>query len=208
MNLNCFAIGMVGRKLPATMLSRSIFIEMRRRKADEPIEKFKHEDDNELADLRSRLLRWSMDNVEALRNVVPSMPDGFSNRCADNWCLQFAIADLAGADWGAKARAAALKIEGKSDSRTTSARALATTKLVLDAVEGDAISSDDLIQKMAADPDSEWAGWGKSGKPISQKQLANLLKRYGIVPEKARIDGRQVRGYVRAHFIEAWERWL
>ena len=61
---------------------------------------------------------------------------------------------------------------------------------------------------MAASPDSEWAEWGKSGKPITQKQLANLLKRYGIFPEQVRIDGQQVRGYRRVAFIEAWERYL
>lgn len=68
--------------------------------------------------------------------------------------------------------------------------------------------SADLIQRMTADPDSEWVEWGKTGKPISQKQLANLLKRYGIAPGQVRINGVQGRGYLRAHFIEAWERWL
>ena len=46
------------------------------------------------------------------------MPDELQNRRADNWLLQLAIADLAGLDWGDKARAAAIKIEGKADSRT------------------------------------------------------------------------------------------
>ena len=36
------AIGMVGRKLPPATLSRCIFIELRRRKKDEHVEKFKH----------------------------------------------------------------------------------------------------------------------------------------------------------------------
>ena len=46
---------MVGRKLPPTTLSRCIFVELRRRKKSETIEKFKHEDDSELAGLRCRL---------------------------------------------------------------------------------------------------------------------------------------------------------
>ena len=36
------AIGMVGRKLPPATLSRCIFVELRRRKKDEHVEKFKH----------------------------------------------------------------------------------------------------------------------------------------------------------------------
>src|SRR5262249_11101064 len=118
-------LGLVGRKLPATTLSRCNFIEVRRRKKDEPIEKFQHQDDKELADLRSRLLRWSLDNAETLRNVSPSMPDTFDNRRADNWRLQFAIADLAGDDWGEQARAAAVKIERSSDTTTDGVRLLA-----------------------------------------------------------------------------------
>src|SRR5262249_40560509 len=50
-------IGMIGRKLPPATLSRCIIIELRRRKKDEQVEKFKHQDDAELADLRSRLRR-------------------------------------------------------------------------------------------------------------------------------------------------------
>jgi Protein of unknown function (DUF3631)/Zinc-binding domain of primase-helicase len=127
------AIGMVGRKLPPATLSRCIFIELRRRKDDEHIEKFKHEDDNELADLRRRLRRWSIDNADVLRNTTPFMPDELKNRRADNWHLQLAIADLAREDWGDKARAAAIKIEGKADNRTIGVRLLADIKALFDA---------------------------------------------------------------------------
>ena len=205
------AIGMVGRKLKPATLSRCIFIDLRRRKKDEHVEKFKHEDDSELADLRCRLRRWAIDNQDTLRDAKPSMPEELQNRRADNWQLQLAIADLcSGAeDFGDKARAAAIRIETGSDSRTANARVLAATKTVFESIEDDAISSEDLIQKITADPDSEWAEW-KAGKPITQMQLARLLKPYGIAPQQVRISGRQrqVRGYLRAHFIEAWERYV
>ena len=51
------AVGMIGRKLPAATLSRCIFIELRRRKSSERIERFLHTDDGELAQSRSRLAR-------------------------------------------------------------------------------------------------------------------------------------------------------
>ena len=98
------AIGMCGRKLPPATLSRCIFVELRRRKKDETIERFKHQDDGELADLRRRLCRWAMDNDDVLRNATPSMPDELKNRRADNWRLQLAIADLAREDWGDRAQ--------------------------------------------------------------------------------------------------------
>lgn len=137
------------------------------------------------------------------------MPDELQNRRHDNWRLMIRISDLCSGveDFGDKARAAAIKIEGKADSRTASARALAACKTVFESVKDDAIGSEELIEKITADPNSEWAEW-KAGKPITQMQLARLLKPYGISPEPVRIGTRQVRGYLRAHFIEAWERYL
>ena len=65
-------IGMVGRKLPPATLSRCIFIEMRRRKKEELVEKFKHQDDSEIADLRRRLRAglWTMRTPYGM----PSLP--------------------------------------------------------------------------------------------------------------------------------------
>jgi len=87
-------IGMVGRKLPPTTLSRCIFIELRRRRKDEHAEKFNHVDDSGLADLRRRLRRWAIENEDALRDAKPTMPDALQNRRADNWSLLIAISDL------------------------------------------------------------------------------------------------------------------
>src|SRR5262249_32873362 len=106
------AIGMVGRKLPPATLSRCIFVELRRRKKGEAVEKFKHKDDDGLADLRARLRRWSLDNVDTLLDAKPKMPDELQNRRADNWSLLLAIADLCSGveDFADKARLAAIRI--------------------------------------------------------------------------------------------------
>jgi putative DNA primase/helicase len=206
------AIGMIGRKMPATTSGRCITAEVRRRTKSERIVKFKHEDDAELADLRGRLRRWSMDNEEALRNAGPSMPDGFENRRADNWRLQFAIADLCSGveDWGDKARAAAVKIEAGNDSSTATVRLLAAIKTIFDSNDDDAIGSQDLCTKLAADG-SEWAEWGKARQPITQNQLARMLKEHRIYPDQVRPKahwGKQVRGYARSWFEDAWSRYL
>jgi hypothetical protein len=205
-------IGMIGRKMPPQTASRCLFAELRRRKKGEQIDEFKHEDDSELGDLRRRLRRWSMDNVDTLRAAKPSMPE-FLNRRADNWRLLFAIADLCVGpeDWGERARTAAGKIESGADSRTASTLALAAIKAIFDSSGNDAIGSEDLCAKLAADPNSEWAEWGKSCKPITQNQLARLLKGHGIRPDQVRpeaLGGKQIRGYQRAMFEDAWARYL
>jgi putative DNA primase/helicase len=203
------AIGMNGRRLPPPTLSRCNFVEMRRRKKDEQVAKFEHQDDSGLAELRSRARRWAIDNEETLRNSRPSIPEELQNRRADNWRLQLAIADLCdGAEgYGERARAAAVRIEGKTDNSTKSVRALVAIKAIFQEVGSDAISSEDLISKMTRDEDSDWADWYR-GKPITQAQLARLLKSYQIIPEQIRIgDNKQKRGYLRVRFLEAWERY-
>jgi len=212
-------IGMIGRKLPPATLSRCIVIEMRRRKKDEQIERFKHVDDAELADLRSRLRRWSMDNEEALRaaTATVSMPDGFENRRGDNWRIEFAIADLAGEDWGDQARAAAVKIEADSDTSTIGVRLLADIKRIFDEEGCDCMLSAVLAERLKADPEQPWAEW-KRGRGLTQNSLATLLgggggrgRRggYGIhsgtVHPSRETHGQ---GYKRAQFEDAWAWYL
>jgi hypothetical protein len=205
-------IGMIGTRLPAATLSRCIMVELRRRKKDEHVEKFKHVDDADLADLRGRLLRWSMDNEETLCAATVAMPEGFENRHGDNWRLQFAIADLAGGDWGDQARAVADRIRAGSDSRTINTRALADIRSIFCPPDGiephERMSSTELVAQLSAYPDSPWSEW-RNGKPITPAQLARLLKPYGIAPELIRLPGCTViRGYIRGQFEDAWGRYL
>jgi putative DNA primase/helicase len=197
------AIGMRGRKLPDTTLSRCVFVEMRRKKTDEQIEKFKHKDDSDLAQLRQRLARWSDDNAETLRDAEPSMAAEFDNRLADNWRLLLAIADLAGDDWGDQARAAAIRLEGASDTSTINVRLLADIRRIFYACYAcggtgkDDITDDDqrcpscngsgtaerplecilsqtLVKRLKADEEAPWTGWNH-GKGLTQNTLATLL---------------------------------
>jgi putative DNA primase/helicase len=201
------AIGMVGRKLPAATLSRCIFVALKRKKGNEEVERFEHKDDKGLSDLRSRLLRWSMDSVEVLLAAAPAMPEGLKNRRADNWRLMLAIADLAGEDWGEKTRKTIGESEKDTDSRTANVKLLAAIQAIMLGVEEAVIGSAELIEKLTADPASDWAEWSR-GKPLSQKQLANMLKPFGIGADRARVEGHRIRGYLRSQFEDAWERYL
>src|SRR5262249_55439103 len=70
--------------------------------------------------------------------------------------------------------------------------------------EADAIRSADLVAKLTADPERPWAEW-KRGKPLTQKQLAGLLRPFGIISETVSIPGlADAKGYKRVRFEEAW----
>jgi hypothetical protein len=90
------AIGMKGRKLPDTTLSRAIVVELQRKLPDETVTDFDHLDDKGLARMRQQLARWAADNAVALAKATPEIPPGFHNRKRANWKLLFAIAESAG----------------------------------------------------------------------------------------------------------------
>lgn len=171
------AIGMVGRKLPTTTMGRCIFVELKRRKVNEPIERFEHKDDTGLAELRSRLLRYATDHQDVLCDAKPSMPEAFDNRRADNWRILFSLSDLAGDGWSAKARVAAAKVEGASDTTSIGVRLLADIKRIADGeleLGHDCILSATLVNLLKEDPEQPWAEWNR-GKGLTQNSLAALL---------------------------------
>lgn len=207
------AIGMKGRKLPDTTLSRSIVIEMRRKKAGENVPAhFRSIDDASLAELRRRALRWANDNGEKLEDAEPDMPPAFENRLGDNWYLLLAISDFAGGEWPAKARMAAVKLTKVADATSINVQLLAAIKTAFDGSDGqvplERVSSADLAAAVGADAATPFSEW-KGGKPITQAQLARALKPFGIAPEGIRLpSGGTPRGYLRSQFEDAWERYL
>lgn len=70
------------------------------------------------------------------------------------------------------------------------------------------ISSASLVDTLVTYVDSPWAEW-RDGKPITQAQLARLLKPFGIAPKVIRLTkDSTMRGYERTQFEDALERYL
>jgi hypothetical protein len=204
------AIGMVGRKMPVTTLSRCIINELRRRTRADTVEEFKHQDDDELRDLRRRLRRWAMDIVDSLRDTVVPMPGQFRNRLANNWRLLFAIADLCAGveDWGDKARLAAINIEGAADKTSLGVRLLVQIKGIFDEGRLDGILSLTLVTQLKEDPEAPWAEWNR-GKGLTQNSLAKLLRDYGIKSVDVHLPGSiHGKGYKRSQFEAVWAAYL
>jgi putative DNA primase/helicase len=146
------------------------------------------------------------------------MPDGFDNRLGDNWSLLFAIADHAGGEWPSKARKAARKLSKMGDVTSIGVQLLADIKAIFcpkpekeDAKPPqplERIGSAELVAALSADQNTLWVEW-KGGKPITQAQLARVLKAFGIAPDVIRLPGGgTIRGYLGSWFEDSWDRYL
>ena len=112
--------------------TRCITAELLPKLVGEKVANFRHAiRDERFLTLRRKLMRWAADNMSVLANADPAMPEALGDRQQMNWELLFAIADLAGGDWPAKARAAATKLARERDEPSQGKRLLAALQSTL-----------------------------------------------------------------------------
>jgi putative DNA primase/helicase len=196
------------RELADTLEDRAIVVQLQRKPKAAKVSRLRKRDSEEFGILRRKTARWQEDNFPKLADPNPAIPDSLNDRAADNWEPLLAIADLAGGDWPARARDAACLLSGEGhDAASFNVELLADIRLAFG--EEREISSAKLVATLTADPVRPWVEW-QNGKPLTQQQLAGLLKPFGIISERIElattpgIRGR-VRGYKAEHFTEVWE---
>jgi putative DNA primase/helicase len=197
------------RSLADTLEDRSIIVQLQRKPRTATVARLRKRDSEEFATLRRRAARWAADNFSSLADPDPAIPHVLNDRAADNWRPLLAIADLAGDAWARRARDAACILSGEGHDSAVNVELLADIKTAF-GDHLDAIFSADLVTKLTADPERPWAEWNR-GKPLSQKQLAGLLKPFGIISQTVHPAGRagpSGKGYKRASFEEAWAAYL
>jgi hypothetical protein len=194
--------------LADTLEDRSITLQMQRKPKAAKVERLRRRDCDEFAVLRRKAARWAEVNFSALEaDPDPNIPDELNDRAADNWRPLLQIANLAGEDWSRRAREVACRLSGEGhDSTSLKTALLSDVRLAFD--EAEAMRSIDLVTSLISDPERPWAEWNK-GKPLTQRQLAALLRPFGIISETVHIPGlAHAKGYVRARFEEAWASYL
>jgi Protein of unknown function (DUF3631) len=208
------AVAMAGiGNLPETVMSRSIVIRMRRRVPSETIEAFRpriHESEGHY--LRDQLSIWMIAAGPAIGAATPHLPDGVTDRAADIWEPMIAIADHAGGQWPARARAAALAMAGAGVERpvTLGVRLLTDLRTVF----GDAVAlpTATLIERLkhpetwGLEADTPWGDL--YGVGLESRRLAVLLRPYGVRPQKVTVNGANLQGYRRESLSDAWQRYV
>jgi hypothetical protein len=209
-------LSMKGRALPATTLSRTIEVLLKRKLPDEKVVDFRYEDDDYLAELRSKLARWAADNGEALGRAKPQRIPSFDNRLAMNWRPLLAIAELASDAAVEDVIKAAQQIESarRADTASLSLMLLEDIRELFDTERKNgktALMSRVIVETLVNDAEKPWAQLSK-GKPLTVNRLAKMLRPFGISSEEVHPEsGRGTshgKGYKREQFEDAWERYL
>ena len=92
------AIAMIGLP-PATVLSRSISIRMRRAAPGDQFEPLTEAAEQAFVPLVRKIARWTADNTQAVAEAKPALPTQLVNRKGDNWRPLFLIAEAFGGHW-------------------------------------------------------------------------------------------------------------
>jgi putative DNA primase/helicase len=195
-------------KLPTTIMSRSIEISVKRKLPNEVVQSFRI---SRIDDVFARQCRrWALDHFAKLSGHDPELPSTLVNRSADNWAPLFSIAQVAGGSWPDHVRKAALALTGTAESEMTLGVELLTdirTSFATRDVKK--LASESLIADLIVDPEKPWLEYGRARKPITQRQLSELLKPFRIIPGNVRFDDGGVRrGYKLKQFSDAFGRYL
>ena len=213
--------GLAG-KLPDTITTRAVIIEMRKRAPHEHVAPYREriaaaEIDNAANDLA----QWATSNAGTLAEATPTMPQGVEDRAAEVWEPLIAIADLAGEQWPELARQACAEHVHSPTRRTPSlgVELLADIREVMghgdstDYPTRDRIPTKELLRLLKEREESPWADMGY-GQSLTPRRLAQLLAGYNVKSTTYREATGSKKGYVCAANAEqggladAWARYL
>ncbi|MFI0354488.1 DUF3631 domain-containing protein [Actinomadura sp. 9N407] len=190
--------------MPDTIEDRAVIVAMRRRAPGEQVQPFRtRRDAPALNDLRDRLTAWMRGQLDALTDAEPEMP--VEDRAADNWEPLIAVADAAGGAWPDRARKACRVLTSAADEDTTvGVRLLADLREVFG--DADALHGATILDALCKLDEAPWSDW--YGKPFGARDLAKMLKPFGVSSMDVKEDGVNRKGYRREHLHDAWARYI
>lgn len=196
------------KHLPDATMSRAVIFNMRRKLAGEKVQRIRDAESGLFDTLQSKLARFADDHADAVKYARPALPDSLNDRAQDNWEPLLAIAQCAGAEWLARATKAALLLSGATEAtQSTANELLADIQQIFESKGVERISTADLIAALIEDDEAAWATYNR-GKQLVPRQLARMLKGYGIQSKTMRIGYDNAKGYEKTHFQDAFNRYL
>lgn len=188
-------------KLPETIRVRSIPCHMRKRKSGQEVRPFRFKFAQDALKRATDMLEdWAMDAADVLEFSFPESP--VSDREADVWEPILAIGDLAGEEWGKRARAACVELTEANGSKPSISPGM---RLLTDvrAVMGDApvMFTHEILTGLYALEGSPW-----TADKLDARGLGRLLSEYAVRPTTVRQESEVAKGYKAEDLMVPWER--
>jgi hypothetical protein len=201
--------------LPDTITDRGVPIRMERKTTQESVEDFFYNEEEVVAhELRDRVAAWAEQHQDELAVARPDRPDQLSDRLREGTQPLLAIADLLGC--GDEARRALVKLctgERADNVESQRVRLLRDIRDVFGSREAEighrlkAMRTKTLLHRLHALDESEWRQY--YGRRLTDKDLANLLRPYGVHPTTIRFQRvGPKKGYKRGDLAHVWERYV
>lgn len=198
--------------LPSTLADRALPIRMERKAAGDRVQLLRHAGNRDaLGILARKLCRWAADFRPNL-SADPAIPDAMGDREGDISVALLSIADHAGEAWAKRGREALLDLFGvqaaEEGNTETGTLLLADIRALFAEKGSERIPSVEIAAALADMDARPWPEW-KTGKAITANQLARALAPFRVRPTTYRPPGgNAVKGYIAAHFADAWKRYL
>jgi hypothetical protein len=204
------AIGSI-HNLPDTLQSRSVVIPMKRRRKSDTIAPYRERlTRDEALSIREACAEWAEATIPTLKlNPYPEfLPAGIDDRPAELWETLIGVADALGGEWPALSRAAAVHFVTEAENKPLSFGERLLTDIHKVFGDREAMTTHALINELHDLEGSPWLEFGQTRQPLDARKLARIISGYEVPTNNTiRIDGEPVKGYLRVHFTDAWERY-
>jgi len=178
------AYGMIGHPT-ATFFSRSIFIRLDRKTANQTVEDFDPEENLEqmelMENLRRRMVRWADDHRAEVKECRPDTGK-LSNRARNNWRALLKIGQVAGGDWNSILMTAA-GCPSPLTRKTTQEKLLKDIRNIFHTRSVDRLPSEVLVADLLAQKQSGWSRYHEGRTELDESDLADLLTDFGVEPQ-------------------------
>jgi putative DNA primase/helicase len=200
------AIAGIG-SLPDTIVDRSFVVALKRKLSTETVARLRERDADPLRELACKTARWTADHRYAIEMADPELPAALDDRAADAWSLPVGIADVVGGDWPKLARQTALALSGEVADESPGVQLLADLRELFEREASGVLFTKEILVALSKDENRPWPEW-KNGRPITDRQLAALLRPFKVRPKSVRRGDDTDKGYRREWLDDAFARYL
>jgi predicted metalloprotease len=142
----------------------------------------------------------------AIATAQPKIPDQLNDRAADIWEPLLVLADIAGGDWPAKARHAAIALSTRAQETNPIGALLMDIFMCFANHRIDRVHTRELVGYLDTCGIRPWNEMLK--RPITDLWLSQQLRPYAIRPRTFRVDGIQAKGYLQEDMLDAFRRYI